>query len=182
MGSSATSVRVERLETCARVWRVVAVVWAWFTLTTFALVSIWSGHSLEPSRPIFIGGSALSLVFAIALSWPMKRDVRAHLPRMVMVLRWQLTSGAVIAFTVSSLARDELRMGFYLYGTYLVIGAIFYIALSLIDLALSRRYAAADETKRRTELMAVTDAAAAALIQNLSLLQLIRRKRRPGRQ
>lgn len=101
---------------------------------------------------------------------------------MVMVLRWQLTSGAVIAFTVSSLARDELRMGFYLYGTYLVIGAIFYIALSLIDLALSRRYAAADETKRRTELMAVTDAAAAALIQNLSLLQLIRRKRRPGRQ
>jgi uncharacterized membrane protein len=112
----------------------------------------------------------------------MKRDVRAHLARIVMVLRWQVTSGVVIAFTVSSLARADVRMGFYLYGAYLVVGAIFYMALSLIGLALSRRYEAAAEAQRQIDLMADIDAAAAALIQNLSLFQVLRRKRKLGRQ
>jgi len=119
------------------------------------------------SRPLFLGGTILVLFFLAVLSWPIKRDIRNGLSRLILVLRWQVTTGLVIAFTLGFVVREKLKMGFWLFGAYLVIPAVFLMLVRLSELGLRTRYAELDELVRTEEQKASAHLLARAVAREL---------------
>ncbi len=144
-----TTDRIARGETTARWFRGLAIVWTGFTALTFGVIAILGspGTGAEIARPVYGGGAILSAVFLVLLSWPAAR-VRLWLDRVLAVLQWQVASGAVIAFTVSAMARQELVQAFGLIGVYLLLNAGFAMAMTLVAGSLRSQYAARDEEER----------------------------------
>ncbi|GEK81517.1 hypothetical protein [Agrococcus baldri] len=149
---------VERLESTA-VWiRGFAVGWAVLALCTYlsgATVGV-TDIPLHETRPIWVSASALGLFFLVLLAWPFRPDVRSRLPRILSVLRWQVATGVLIAFSLGATVRVELKMSVWLIGTYLAVHAIFFMLLALVDLALRRLYHENDarrEYERHVKLM-----------------------------
>lgn len=164
--------RIRRLERFVLVVRGVAVGWCALTAITFgglgvgmAVVSTYDEYTA--SRPLFLGGTLLVIFFLAVLSWPLKRDIRNRLSRLVLVLRWQVTTGLVIAFTLGFVVREELRMSFWLFGAYLVIPAVFLMLVLLSELGLRTRYAELDELARTEEQRMTSHLLAAAVANNL---------------
>lgn len=149
---STTENEILRLHSLVLVIRGFAVGWSTFTLLSFGSVAVWPQTDFQEARPFLVGGTVLSIFYTAALIWPVKPDVRNRLPRIVMVLRWQVATGITIAFALGFTVRAELQMSFWLYGTYLVFSAIFLLSISLVSQGLQRRYAESDDQKRKAEL------------------------------
>lgn len=109
-------IRWERRGRQARGW---GLGWTIWTTLTYISLSIWPGHFAE-GRPIFIAGAALSMFFAVGLAWPTQDSIRGSLPRIIMLLRWQVATGLTLAFSFAIAARDELQLPILLYGGYLI--------------------------------------------------------------
>ncbi|RZU66984.1 hypothetical protein EV379_3359 [Microterricola gilva] len=149
---STTENAIRRLHLWALVFRGVAVGWSTLTVLTFGSLAMWGQTGFHEAHPFLVGGTVLSVFYTAALIWPVKPDVRHRLPRIVMVLRWQVATGITIAFALGFAARAELQMSFWLYGTYLVLSAIFLISISLVSQGLQKRYAESDDEARRAVL------------------------------
>lgn len=141
--------QVRRFEICALVLRGIAVAWGALTVLTFA--GLCASGDYDSSMPFLFGGTMLALFFLVVLCWPIRRDIRNGLSRIILVLRWQVTTGVVIAFTLGFVVREELQMSFWLVGSYLVIPALFLMLLRLNELGLRTRYAAMDDLARAEE-------------------------------
>jgi hypothetical protein len=164
---------IRRLERFVLVVRAFAVGWCGFTAITFGglglqvpVVSTYDDFAA--SRPLFLGGTILVMFFLVVLSWPLKRDIRNRISRLILVLRWQVATGLVIAFTLGFVVREELRMGFWIFGAYLVIPAIFLMFVLLCELGLRSKYAELDELaridERETSLRFLATAVASELV------------------
>jgi hypothetical protein len=145
--------KIRRLERLVLVVRGFAVGWCALTVITFGGLGVGVGMvsmsvDYAASRPLFLGGTILVTFFLAVLSWPLKRDIRNRMSRVILVLRWQVTTGLVIALTMGFVVREELRMGFWLFGAYLVIPAVFLMFVQLCEVGLRTRYAELDELAR----------------------------------
>lgn len=149
---STTENAIRHLHSLALVFRFLAVCWSAFTVLSFGFLAVWPQPEFQEACPFLIGGTVLSILYTAALIWPVKPDVRHRLPRIEMVLRWQVATGITIAFALGFAVRAELQMSFWLYGTYLVLSAISLLSISLVSKGLQKRYAESDDKARKAEL------------------------------
>lgn len=164
---SPTESGIRRLHSWALFLRGIAVFWSAFTVVTFGLFAVWPQPDFQESGPFFAGGAVLSLFYTVALIWPVKPDVRNRLPRIVMVLRWQVSTGITIAFALGFTVRAELQMSFWLYGTYLFLSATILLLISLVSQGLQKRYAESDDEARKAELEELAGRIAASTVNQL---------------
>lgn len=164
---SSTESGIRRLHSLALILRGIAVSWSILTVVTFGLLAIWPQPDFRESGPFFVGGAVLSIFYTVALIWPVKPDVRNRLPRIVMVLRWQVSTGITIAFALGFTVRAELQMSFWLYGIYLFLSATILLLISLVSQGLQKRYAESDDEARKAELEELAGRVAASTVNQL---------------
>lgn len=150
--------RWERFARRARGW---GLGWTIWTALTYISLSIWPTAAYAEGRLIFIAGAVLSTFFAVGLSWRTQGNIRGSLPRIMMLLRWQVATGLTLAFSFAIAARDELRLPILLYGGYLIISVIPLMAVSLIDGKLRGLHDEARELDHATEFARVFELLAA---------------------
>lgn len=163
--------RITTLERRARAFRGCAVAWCSIACICFAYLvdARPSGYDVEPGWPIYAAGAAVTAIFVTLLSWGPWRDVRAWMPRVLLLLRWLVASGAVLALTVAVTARAELFLPFGLFGLMLLLHGISLLALSLVSLGLDRRHEVLRQRAEEVRRDAIVE----------TLLAAIREHRRP---
>lgn len=141
----------------ALIFRGMAVVWIGVTTATcfhFA-VARPSSFSLEEGWPIYAVGAPVSLFFCVALMWGPWVDIRRWMPRVLLLLRWLVASGALLAFSIAVAARVELFVPFGILGVVLLLNSVTLVGLSLVSVGLNHRYEVAqrlaEDERRRTE-------------------------------
>lgn len=144
-------IRWERRGRHARGW---GLGWTIWTSLTYISLSLWPADFAE-GRPIFIAGAAFSMFFAVGLAWPTRDSIRGSLPRIIMLLRWQVATGLTLAFSFAIAARVELQLPILLYGVYLIISAIPLMATSLIAGKLRGLYDTARELEHTMALVKI---------------------------
>ena len=137
--------------------RGVVVTWAWFISVSFVSFVLDPRPELGglQSRPAFVGAAALSVCFALILSWRSDAQHRALAARTESVARWMVATGVTVAFAVAVSVRFELQFSFALPGVYLILTAPSFVAMHLLRLRLARldnvysRSLASNEVARR---------------------------------
>lgn len=155
---------IARGESAARWVRGLAIAWTGFTALTFGVITFFGspGVGVEVARPVYGGGAIIATVFLVLLLWP-AACVRLWLDRVLAVLQWQVASGAVIAFTIGAMARQELVLAFGLVGVYLLLNAGCAMAMTLVAGSLRSQYAAREEEEREARHLAELRALAALI-------------------
>lgn len=138
--------KTRRHETGALWARSIALAWTIITFVTFLLLGLVPQDPFSrDAMSIFIAGAVVTSGFLVGLVWSPWSDVEAWLTRVKLLLRWQVATGVVIAFSAALAVRPELTMPFSLYGFYLTFSAIPFAALSLIALRLRHLYGIRDQ-------------------------------------
>lgn len=120
--------------------RGVVVTWAWFISATFVSFVLDPRPELGglQSRPALVGAAALSVCFALILSWRSDAQHRALAARTESVARWMVATGVTVAFAVAVSVRLELQFSFALPGVYLILTAPSFVAIHLLRMRLAR--------------------------------------------
>lgn len=140
-------VKTRRLECAACIFRGLALFCTGFAvLGFFALVLFPQELFPQDARLIFIGGGAVAIGFLVGLLYPPWSEVEAWLGRVELLLRWQVASGVVIAFSAALAVRSDLMLALAISGMLLMLSTIPFAALSIIALQLRRQYDIRDHT------------------------------------
>lgn len=121
---------------------------------SFALyLSSHSPSLVADSVPILIAGIVMAIVFAIGMAWCPWADVKSWISRIELLLRWQVTSGLLIAFTISLEVRTGLQGPILFVGLFFTFQIFNFGTFSLVALKLRNLYQISDrrEDKRRQE-------------------------------
>lgn len=120
--------------------RGVVVTWAWFISVSFVSFVLYPRPELGglQSRPALVGAAALSVCFALILSWRSDAQHRALAARTESVARWMVVTGVTVAFAVAVSVRPDLQFSFALPGAYLLLTAPSFVAMHLLRLRLAR--------------------------------------------
>lgn len=157
-----SSLRSPRWASFLRGW---AVVWAgisWFTFVALATLGQGDPGSLgilhvRENWSVLALISVLQGVYWGVLAWPPWGPVADWLPRILLVLRWQVVTGSTLALTLTALVgRDSNKYNVYaLVGIYLLLNALPLMIFQLLSVAVERDRADQDTTRWQSDLNAL---------------------------